>query len=82
MKPAKHVKPAAQEGLKTFVAGCGRQQQAPADLPEVAYIELAFAECPACIHRLEPKDAKPFCRWLPADRPHPFAGLADLVEHT
>lgn len=63
---------------RRFAAGCGRERDGPADAAALAYRELAFPECPACVHRLEPDDAPPFCVWRPAGRPHPFAALAQL----
>lgn len=64
--------------FKTFVAGCGRQTKGPENEVDLAYTLLAFPECPACVHRLEPEGAPSFCRWLPADTPKAFAALASL----
>jgi hypothetical protein len=65
-----------QQATKCFRAGCGREREGPADLADLAYTDLAFAECPACPHRLEPEGGPAFCRWLSAGAPHPFAALA------
>lgn len=62
----------------TFRAGCEREREVPADVPELAYTALEYPECPGCPHRLEPEDGPAFCRWLPRETPHPFAGLAEL----
>lgn len=62
--------------MRRFRAGCGREREGPDDLQDLAYLDLAFAECPACPHRLTPEGARPFCRWLRAEAPHPFAALA------
>lgn len=64
---------------RRFRAGCGRERGGPADVDELAYTDLAFPECPDCPHRLAPEGGPAFCRWLPVERPHPFAGLADLA---
>ncbi|ADI15771.1 hypothetical protein [Truepera radiovictrix] len=61
-----------------FRAGCGRTCEGPAGLPELAYTELAYPECPACPHRLTPDGGPSFCRWLPQGAPHPFAALGAL----
>ena len=63
----------------SFHAACGRQCQGPADLEGLAYLELAYPECPDCPARLEPEDAASFCYWRRA-APHPFASLAALVD--
>jgi hypothetical protein len=63
---------------RRFRAGCGRERLGPAELPELAYTELAYPECDGCRHRLAPEDGPAFCRWLPVDRPDPFAALAEL----
>lgn len=60
-----------------FRAGCGREADGPTDVGELAYTELAYAECPDCPHRLEPEGGPAFCRWLATDRPDPFAALGD-----
>lgn len=65
--------------MKRFRAGCGREQTGPDKLRDLAYVALAYPECPTCEHRLEPDTAAPFCRWLPADAAHPFAALGDLA---
>ncbi|MEX2501220.1 MAG: hypothetical protein WD336_02490 [Trueperaceae bacterium] len=62
-----------------FRAGCDRRTWAPADLSELAYTALEHPECPGCPHRISPPDGPDFCRWLPRDRPHPFAPLRDLA---
>jgi len=61
-----------------FRAGCGRERMAPSELREVAYVDLAFDECGSCRHRVDPEDARSFCRWLRHDVPGPFAPLADV----
>ncbi len=63
----------------TFRAGCNRERTGPGDLSELAYTALEYPECPDCPHRLFPEGAPSFCRWLPADAPHPFAALADFA---
>lgn len=62
-----------------FRAGCGRERLAPADLADLAYVELAFVECPSCRHRVEPDGGPAFCRWLRTDLPGPFAALAGVT---
>jgi hypothetical protein len=66
--------------LKRFRAGCGREQDGPADLGDLAYTDLAFVECPACEHRLTPEDGPFFCRWLDMGAPKPFSALASWSE--
>lgn len=61
-----------------FRAGCGRYTDGPTDLAELAYTELAFAECPTCPHRIDPEQGPAFCRWLREDRSHPFEALRSL----
>lgn len=61
-----------------FRAGCGRETVRSGGLSELAYTELAFPECPGCPHRIEPERGPAFCRWLPVERPHPFAALARI----
>jgi len=63
---------------QTFRAGCGREQDGPSDLAELAYLDLAFEECPHCPHRLEPEGGPVFCRWLPSGAAAPFAALASF----
>lgn len=46
--------------------------------PDLAYTDQAFAECPACPHRVEPEGTLPFCTLRPAKTAHPFAALAGL----
>lgn len=65
--------------MRRFRAGCGREAEGP-DEAELAYTALEYPECPACEHRLEPENAPGFCRWRPADAPHPFAALAGFRE--
>ncbi len=64
--------------MKRFRAGCGRECDGPDDLKDLAYIDLAYPECPACEHRLEPADGPPFCRWIDITASLPFAELAKL----
>jgi hypothetical protein len=64
---------------RRFRAGCGRERLGPADLPELAYTELAYPDCDGCRHRLAPEGGPAFCRWLAVDRPDPFAALAGLA---
>ena len=66
--------------MRRFRAGCARECSGPDDLQEIAYTALSYPECPGCEHRLEPENAPSFCRWLRAESPHPFAGLADFRE--
>ncbi|GGK37284.1 hypothetical protein GCM10008955_33980 [Deinococcus malanensis] len=63
----------------TFRAGCGREWSMTSAEPDLAYTEQAFPECPACMHRVEPEGAPPFCTLRPAGTAHPFAALAGLV---
>jgi hypothetical protein len=63
----------------TLRAGGGRERPLPAEAePGLAwaYLDLAFPECPTCVHRVAPDGTPPFCTWRAADAPHPFAGLA------
>ena len=62
-----------------YRAGCGREWEVLSAEPDLAYTEQAFAECPACPHRVEPEGAAPFCTLRPADAPHPFAALGQLL---
>ena len=65
---------------RTFQAGCRRTWQIASAEPDLAYTDQAFPECPTCPHRVEPDGAAPFCTLRPADAPHPFAGLAGLLD--
>ncbi|MDZ7707067.1 MAG: hypothetical protein U5J97_04060 [Trueperaceae bacterium] len=67
---------------RRFRAGCRRERIGPSDLDEIAYLELAFPECPTCPHRVEPEGGPSFCRWIATDRPTAFEVLArfDLGE--
>lgn len=62
----------------TFRAGCGREWSVPSAEADLAYTEQAFAECPQCLHRVEPEGAPPFCTLRPVGAAHPFAALAAL----
>jgi hypothetical protein len=49
---------------------------------DLAYTDQVFPECPTCPHRIEPEGsagAVPFCTLRPLNTPHPFAGLAGLL---
>lgn len=76
MKRRRPSSPARAAPLERFRAGCGREVEGPGEFEDLAYRDLAFAECPACVHRLTPEDGPAFCRWLRVDAPHPFATLA------
>ena len=64
--------------MKTFRAGCAREQPGPDDVGELAYTALEYPQCPGCPHRLLPEGGPSFCRWLPLDLPNPFAALEGL----
>ncbi|MEM6428202.1 MAG: hypothetical protein AAF708_03105 [Deinococcota bacterium] len=68
-----------QVSERTFEAGCKRQMTVTTELSELAYNELSYPECPSCPHRVEPEDAVPFCVWRDVNEPHPFAGLAGML---
>ncbi|GGJ34484.1 hypothetical protein [Deinococcus roseus] len=63
---------------RTFKAGCQRTWEVITAEPDLAYLELAFPECPTCPHRVQPEGAKPFCTLRLQDAPHPFASLGNL----
>lgn len=63
---------------RRFRAGCRRERIGPADLDEIAYVELEFSECPTCRHRVEPEGGPTFCRWIATDRPSAFEVLARI----
>jgi hypothetical protein len=50
----------------------------PGDLPDYAYVEQAFAECPTCPHRVEPEGGPPFCTLRPREALNPFSVLGGL----
>ncbi|WP_216328147.1 hypothetical protein [Deinococcus aestuarii] len=62
----------------TFRAGCAREWVVASAEPDLAYTEQAFPECPACPHRVEPEETRPFCTLRPVGTAHPFAALAGL----
>ena len=61
---------------RRFRAGCGRERRGPAEEASLAYLELAYPECPTCPHRVAPDDAAPFCVWRAIDADDPWAPLA------
>ncbi len=61
-----------------FKAGCQREWIVESDADDLAYTEQAFAECPSCLHRVEPDGGPPFCTLRPIATLHPFASLAGL----
>ena len=65
---------------QTYRAGCDRTWNIPSRESDLAYTEQAFPECPGCLHRVEPEEASPFCALRPVTAPHPFAGLAGLLD--
>lgn len=80
---ASGTKPAAptqQAPTQNYRAGCGREWQVQSAEPDLAYTEQAFAECPSCLHRLEPEGGPPFCTLRPAHTAHPFAALAGFLD--
>jgi hypothetical protein len=66
--------------VQTYRAGCQRTWDLPSAEPDLAYTDQAFPECPFCPHRVEPEGAAPFCTLRPVTAPHPFAGLAGLLD--
>ena len=69
--------------VQTYRAGCERTWEIPSVESDLAYTEQAFPECPACPHRVEPEGAAgvmAFCTLRPVTAPHPFAGLAGLLD--
>lgn len=72
------MKKTAPPQKRTFKAGCQRTWEIVTLEPDLAYLELAFPECPTCMHLVEPEGAKPFCTLRPQDAPHPFASLGKL----
>lgn len=74
--------------VRTYRAGCERTWQIPSAENDLAYTEQAFPECPACPHRVEPEGSAgvagsgvpAFCTLRPVTAPHPFAGLAGLLD--
>ena len=69
--------------VQTYRAGCGRTWEIPSAESDLAYTDQAFPECPACPHRVEPEGAvgvSAFCTLRPVTAPHPFAGLAGLLD--
>lgn len=72
--------PDRQPHIQTYRAGCERTWDLVSAEPDLAYTEQAFPECPACPHRVEPEGAGPFCTLRPVNTPHPFAGLAGLMD--
>ena len=75
--------PDRQARVQTYRAGCERTWDLASAEPDLAYTEQAFPECPACPHRVEPEGsvgAVPFCTLRPVGTPHPFAGLAGLLD--
>ncbi|MEM7737188.1 MAG: hypothetical protein AAF267_15515 [Deinococcota bacterium] len=69
-----------QVNERTFEAGCKRRMTLKTELSELAYDELSYPECPSCPHRVEPEGAAPFCVWRDVNEPHPFAGLASMLD--
>ena len=72
-----------QARVQTYRAGCERTWDLASAEPDLAYTEQAFPECPACPHRVEPEGAvgvPAFCTLRPLTAPHPFAGLAGLLD--
>ena len=66
--------------MQTYRAGCQRTWAIPSAEDDLAYTDQAFPECPDCPHRVEPDGAAPFCTLRPVTAPHPFAGLAGLLD--
>lgn len=66
--------------IQTYQAGCRRTWEIPSAEPDLAYTDQAFPQCPTCPHRVEPEGAVPFCTLRPLNAPHPFAGLAGLLD--
>ncbi|WP_425145484.1 hypothetical protein [Deinococcus sp.] len=82
MKARKASTPSAGAGaLQSYRAGCGRTWDLASREADLAYTDQAFPECPTCPHRVEPEGSGvPFCTLRPHDAPHPFAGLASLLD--
>lgn len=78
--PASHAPsmpsaPSAPE--QRYRAGCGRTWSLASRVPDLAYTDLAFPECPTCPERISPQeDTAAFCTLRPEHAPHPFAALA------
>lgn len=76
---AKRKVKAMQSNPETlFRAGCGREWPVMWSESELAYTELAFQECSACMHRVEPEGGPSFCTLRPVESKHPFADLSGL----
>ena len=75
---------ARPNALQTYRAGCERTWELASSEADLAYTDQAFPECPTCPHRVDPDSggvgAVPFCTLRPVNAPHPFAGLAGLLE--
>jgi len=63
---------------RSYRAGCGRTFGIRSEALDLALTPLAFPECGACPHRVDPEGAAPFCTLRLADAPNPFASLAGL----
>ncbi|WP_407538239.1 hypothetical protein Q0M94_08960 [Deinococcus radiomollis] len=77
---SRRASPTSPAATQTYQAGCDRTWTLPSRESDLAYTEQAFPECPACPHRVEPEGASPFCTLRPMNTPHPFAGLAGLLD--
>lgn len=67
--------PSAPE--QRYQAGCGRTWSIASRMPDLAYTDLAFPECPTCPERISPEEGTAaFCTLRPEHAPHPFAALA------